>query len=109
MGALARSPTIGKDEEAAVSQEPDVIRIAVVDDHPIALSGIEYMLTDIPDIAVIAAVATAADLRARLEASGGGGYPDVIVLDLYHDGETPGLAAVAELAAVTRALVVSAS
>jgi two-component system nitrate/nitrite response regulator NarL len=100
---------IGKDEDSAVSQESDMIRIAVVDDHPIALSGIEYMLADAADITVVAAVATAEELRARLEPGSGAGYPDVIVLDLYHEGEEPCLAAVAELAAVTRVLVVSAS
>jgi hypothetical protein len=43
-----------------------MIRIAVVDDHPIALSGFEYMLADVPDITVAAAVASAARLRTRL-------------------------------------------
>jgi len=106
---VARSQVIGKDVDSVVSQETDVIRIAVVDDHPIALSGIEYMLADVPDITVVAAVATAAELRGRLEEPGGAPPPDVIVLDLYHEGEAPCLAAVAELAAVTRVLVVSAS
>jgi len=80
-----------------------MIRVAVIDDHPIARHGVEQMLADAFE--VVASVATAAELVAlgtRLRA-------DVIIMDLYHDGELPCLAAIADLAAVARVLVISAS
>lgn len=64
------------------------------------------MLAEVSDITVGAAVATAADLRASLAQPGGAGYTDVIVLDLCHEGEDPCLAAVVEIAAAARVLVV---
>jgi two-component system, NarL family, nitrate/nitrite response regulator NarL len=77
-----------------------MIRVAVVDDHPIARHGIEQMLADAGHFEVVASVATAAELA---------GSADVVIMDLYHDGELPCLTAVADLAAVTRVLVISAS
>jgi two-component system nitrate/nitrite response regulator NarL len=80
-----------------------MVRVAVVDDHPIARRGIEQMLAG--DFEVVASVATAAELTsAAVEPA-----PDVVIMDLYHDGDLPCLAAVAEVAAVTRVLVISAS
>lgn len=79
-----------------------MIRVAVVDDHPIARRGIEQILASADDIEVAASVGTAAELASD-------GSADVVIMDLYHDGDTPCLAAVAKVAAVTRVLVISAS
>lgn len=96
---------------AAFSREPDVIRIAIIDDHPLALRGIESILAGIDDITVVAAAASVPDLRALLghDDPEDDPAPDVILLDLYHDGDDPCLAAIAELATSTRVLVISAS
>lgn len=40
-GLVAQAREIGKDVDSVVPQKSDMIRIAMVDDHPIALSGIE--------------------------------------------------------------------
>jgi DNA-binding NarL/FixJ family response regulator len=93
------------DEEASRPEVDDVIRVAVVDDHPIARYGIEHVLESVSGIEVVASVGAVADLAAALPADVA---PDVLVLDLYLDG-TPALAAVASLSATTRVLVMSAS
>src|SRR5262245_7434827 len=80
-----------------------MIRVAVIDDHPIARHGVEQMLADAFE--VVASVATAADLVALDTRH----TADVVIMDLYHDGELPCLAAIADLAAVARVLVISAS
>jgi DNA-binding NarL/FixJ family response regulator len=77
-----------------------MIRVAVIDDHPIARRGIEQMLASAGTCEVVASVATAAELA---------GPADVVIMDLYHDGDRPCLAAVAQVAAVSRVLVISAS
>lgn len=85
----------------------DMIRVAIVDDHPIALRGITGLLCETEQFHVTAAVATAADLtHGHLV---GEAAPDVVIMDLYHDGHDPCLAAIVQLSAVTRVLVVSAS
>lgn len=86
-----------------------MIGIAIVDDHPIALRGIEYLLADVDDIDVVVTAASVAELRARLARSPDAPAPDVILLDLYHDGESACFEAIAELAASVRVLVISAS
>jgi len=80
-----------------------MIRVAVVDDHPVARRGIEQMLAVAGPFEVVASVSTAAEL---------GGVErdvDVVIMDLYHDGDLPCLTAVAQVAAVARVLVISAS
>ena len=86
-----------------------MIGIAIVDDHPIALRGIEYLLADVDDIDVVVTAASVAELRGRLARSPDAPAPDVILLDLYHDGESACFEAIAELAATVRVLVISAS
>ena len=86
-----------------------MIGIAIVDDHPIALRGIEYLLSDVDDIDVVVTAASVAELRGRLARSPDAPAPDVILLDLYHDGESACFEAIAELAATVRVLVISAS
>jgi DNA-binding NarL/FixJ family response regulator len=85
-----------------------MIRVAIVDDHPIARRGVEQILADAGNFDVTASVGSAAQLaeviRDRAEP-----WPDVVILDLYHDGDQPCLAAIADLSGVTRVLVISAS
>jgi DNA-binding NarL/FixJ family response regulator len=81
---------------------PDVVRVAVVDDHPIARRGVESALADAADVVVVASADSVAELRDRSDI-------DVLILDLYCDGDRPGLDAVAEWADRTRVLVMSAS
>ncbi|MBO3744440.1 response regulator transcription factor [Streptosporangiaceae bacterium NEAU-GS5] len=84
-----------------------MIRVAVVDDHPIARRGIEQVLTETGRTQVVASAASTAALADAFAALAA--PPDVIVLDLYHDAEAPNLEAVAELASTARVLVMSAS
>jgi len=86
-----------------------MIRVAVVDDHPIARKGIEQIFAESGRISVVASCSSAADLPGALDSAGDRGQPDVIVLDLYHDGGRPCLDAVAGLAGGRRVLVMSAS
>jgi DNA-binding NarL/FixJ family response regulator len=84
-----------------------MIRVAIVDDHPIACRGVQQVLTESGRVDVVATAARPADLADALPEEGQ--YPDVIVLDLYCDGAQPCLDAIAELSAVTRVLIMSAS
>lgn len=87
-----------------------MIRVAIVDDHPIARRGVEQVLAEVDGVRVVASVGSAAELADELtDARVDSDYPDVMVLDLYHDGDTPCLDAVARLAKGTRVLVMSAS
>jgi DNA-binding NarL/FixJ family response regulator len=86
-----------------------MIRVAIIDDHPIARRGIEQVLGEAPTLCVVASAESPAKLAEALAEAEPGGYPDVMVLDLYHDGEEPCLAAVAQLRTGTRVLVMSAS
>jgi DNA-binding NarL/FixJ family response regulator len=81
-----------------------MIRVAIVDDHPIARRGVEQVLTETGAVRV---VATAAAPSGLLDALGSGEAADLdlIVLDLYHDGDEPCLDAVARLSAGARARV----
>lgn len=64
-----------------------MLRIAVLDDHPAVLAGLGRLLDAEPDVTVVAAAPTVADLARRLE----GMRPDVLVLD-YDLGRGDGLA-----------------
>ncbi|MGW2514449.1 LuxR C-terminal-related transcriptional regulator [Streptomyces scopuliridis] len=85
-----------------------MITVAVVDDHPIARHGIAHILGALPDSSVTT-TASVGSLPELEEALAAGAAPDVIVLDLYLDGGTPALDAVAALSVATRVLVMSAS
>lgn len=95
-------------EDVDVSQGTDMIRVAVVDDHPIARRGVEQVLTESGVVHVVATAAAPADLLNASGSQDPAGV-DVIVLDLYHDGEEPCLEAVARLAGTVRVLVMSVS
>jgi two-component system, NarL family, nitrate/nitrite response regulator NarL len=81
---------------------PDLVRVAIVDDHPIARRGVAGALADAGGVEVVASVDSAAQLDELTTV-------DVVILDLYHDGDGPCLDAVGEWAARTRVLVMSAS
>jgi two-component system nitrate/nitrite response regulator NarL len=83
-----------------------LIQVAIVDDHPVARRGLQAILAEAGDIEVSVAVATAAELNLP---GPGAARPDVILLDLYHDGDEPCLDAVAGLRRDHNVLVVSAS
>jgi two-component system nitrate/nitrite response regulator NarL len=83
---------------------PEPVKVTIIDDHPIARRGVADALARTGDFEVVASVDSVADLTPCLA-----GAADVVILDLYHDGEEPCLAAVAELSARTRVLVMSAS
>jgi len=84
----------------------DAIRVAVVDDHPIARLGIEHVLSAASHIEVVCSTGSVAELCRELERGAG---LDALVLDLYLDGDTPALAEVAELSRTNRVLIMSAS
>ncbi|AQZ67225.1 hypothetical protein BKM31_42395 [[Actinomadura] parvosata subsp. kistnae] len=79
-----------------------MIRVGIVDDHPVARHGVEHMLSAAPDIQVEASVADTALLppHDRL---------DVVVHDLYLVEDRPAIDAVATLSPVVPVLVMSAS
>ena len=115
----------------------DAIRVAIIDDHPVARRGIAQVLQESPDITVVLTAGSLAELAARTadarpadsanrhgdtDARPGDEaerlrtpWPetdlslDVVVMDLYLDGDSPSLSAVAELAGAARVLVMSAS
>lgn len=80
-----------------------MIRVAVVDDHPVARYGLMTMLAPVPDIEVVAAVADPAALPS------GAGAVDVVMCDPYPFGEVPSHDTVRNLASWATVLVVSAS
>ncbi|WP_432838650.1 LuxR C-terminal-related transcriptional regulator [Dactylosporangium sp. CA-092794] len=97
--------------DAGRLRRDDMIRVAIVDDHPIARRGVAQILAEDGRFEVVAAAASPGELAGLRTADlAGGGVPaDVIILDLYLHSETPCLPAVAELAASTKVLVMSAS
>lgn len=54
------------------------IRIAITDDHPLAINGIKMMLGDEPELKVTATYATAKELLKGLKTN----QPDVLLLDI---------------------------
>jgi DNA-binding NarL/FixJ family response regulator len=78
-----------------------MIRLAIVDDHPVARWGVESVLRGRPDFEVVASVGSAQEL--------GGIEADVVILDLYLQGQGPSLGTVTRLSAAYRVLVMSAS
>ena len=83
-----------------------MIQVAIVDDHPVAQRGLQSVLAEAGDIQVSAAVANPDELSL---AGPGAGRPDVIILDLYHDGDEPCLDVIPRLRQDHKVLVVSAS
>ena len=82
------------------------MRVAVVDDHPVARYGLAAILDAAPDVQVVAAV----DDPGRLPGDARGAVAaDVVIVDLYLADDVPALGVIAELSASTPVLVVSAS
>lgn len=84
------------------------IRIAIVDDHPVARWGVEHVFESHADVQVVCSVASVEELEAALAAPGVAGV-DVVVVDLYLTGDGPSLAVIERLAQRYRVLVMSAS
>jgi DNA-binding NarL/FixJ family response regulator len=83
-----------------------VLRVAIVDDHPIARRGLAAILAAVPDLTVVASVEACADLPADDD----GTVPaDLLILDLYLADGRPALADIRRLSAQRPVLVVSAS
>ncbi|HZU14897.1 MAG TPA: response regulator transcription factor [Chloroflexota bacterium] len=80
-----------------------MIRVLVVDDHPIVRDGLVAVLSHEPDLTVVDAVSSAEEARRIVPAL----HPDVVLLDLELPGQD-GIAAIPELAAGARVLVLTA-
>lgn len=83
-----------------------VIRVAVVDDHPVARRGIIAIIAGFPGLRVSTAVPDASDLPRD---ANGLVDADVILLDFYQGDGRPALQAITELSAQCPVLVLSAS
>ena len=71
-----------------------MIRLAVVDDHPAIAAAIEAAVRDRPDIELVGTVTAVADALELVERTA----PDVVLCDLWMDGEPGGLDVLAALA-----------
>ncbi|HEX9342594.1 MAG TPA: response regulator transcription factor, partial [Actinomycetota bacterium] len=80
-----------------------MIRVAIIDDHPVARWGVEHLFQAHPEIEVVCAAPSVAEVEAA------GVAPDVVILDLYLEPGRPSLSAIAALAPRCRVLVMSAS
>lgn len=83
-----------------------MIRVALVDDHPVARHGITAILAAFEDMQVAAAVSAPGELPRTANA---GVEADVVLLDLYQADGRPALSAIADLSQHVPVLVVSAS
>ena len=83
-----------------------MLRIAIVDDHPVARHGIAAILAAFDDFEVACAVPHPDELP---RAGDGAVAADLVLLDLYQADGRPALPAIAELSVRVPVLVVSAS
>jgi DNA-binding NarL/FixJ family response regulator len=83
-----------------------VIRVAVVDDHPVARRGITAIIAGSAGLRVCDAVADASDLPRDADGLVGA---EVVLLDFYQGDGRPALRAITELSAQCPVLVLSAS
>jgi DNA-binding NarL/FixJ family response regulator len=83
-----------------------LLRVAIVDDHPVARHGLASILDPVPDLTIVAAVATCAELptdpTGTIDA-------DLVLLDLYLADGRPALDDITRLSAQRPVLIVSAS
>jgi DNA-binding NarL/FixJ family response regulator len=79
-----------------------VIRLVIIDDHPIARWGLEHLIADHDDITSVTSVASEAELPPGLDF-------DVAAVDLYLAGDEPALETIGRLSTGHRVLVISAS
>jgi DNA-binding NarL/FixJ family response regulator len=75
-----------------------VIRLAVVDDHPAIVAALEAAIRDRADIELVGSTTNAAGALDLVERTS----PDVVVCDLWLDGEPAGLDVLAALTAAER-------
>ena len=75
-----------------------MIRLAVVDDHPAIVAALEAAIRDRADIDLVGSTTTAASALEFVERTS----PDVVVCDLWLDGEPAGLDVLAALTAAER-------
>ena len=83
-----------------------MLRLAVVDDHPVARLGITAILDGFDDLEITSAVSTPGELPRTAD---GKVDADLVLLDLYQADGRPALAVVTELSEQLPVLVVSAS
>lgn len=69
-----------------------MIRVALVEDHPIVQAGLARIVADVPDLELAACAERIEDLPAFSD------LPDVVLLDLHLPSELQGLAGVRHLA-----------
>lgn len=86
-----------------------MIRVVIIDDHPLARVGLAQILADSGRVAVSAVVADGGEALAHLAAAVPDPGAEVVVCDLYHGGDEPCLESVRDLTALARTLVISAS
>jgi DNA-binding NarL/FixJ family response regulator len=80
-----------------------VIRVVMVEDHPIAQAGLAHIVAGLPDMELTGVFETIEDMPSD------GLHPDVVLLDLHLPGRLQGLAGVRHLAGRgLRILVVTA-
>src|SRR5947208_11650193 len=84
----------------------DVLRVAIVDDHPVARYGLAAILSAVEDMEIAATVAACAELPLD---EAGAVAADLVIVDLYLSGGTPALDDITRLSAQRPVLVVSAS
>ncbi|MEA2518247.1 MAG: hypothetical protein QOF49_327 [Chloroflexota bacterium] len=71
-----------------------MIRLAIVDDHPAIAAAIDAALRDRDDVRLVGSATTAADAASLVAATS----PDVLLCDLWLNGEAAGLDVLAALA-----------
>jgi DNA-binding NarL/FixJ family response regulator len=76
-----------------------VIRLVIVDDHPAISDAIRAAVVGRPDIDLVGAATTVVDGRDLVERE----HPDIVVCDLWLDGEPAGLDLLAALTATAGA------
>jgi hypothetical protein len=81
-----------------------VIKVAIVEDHPVARHGLVSILAAAPDIQVVAAVTDITAFTHRAPSA-----VDAVIYDSYPYGETPRLGTITTLWGFARVLVVTAS
>ena len=64
--------------EAETMPEPAKISVAIVDDHPVVLRGLEQLIDAEPDMAIVATARDGEEAVRRVIAT----QPDVVVMDI---------------------------
>lgn len=83
-----------------------MLRVAIVDDHPVARYGVVKFIEELPDLTLAGAAAHPGDLPRTPD---GVLDFDVLVLDLYLNGDEPSIQQIAALSGGAPILVMSAS